>query len=189
MATSYGFLCAQMQEREAAGMGSMAGCALLHEVLLRLLKKEHGESAMILLSLYAEVIPGALAETFIHSRCSAELYNAVVSKKSVAYDMMLHRVFLRTAPEPLRTHLLGFLANFSETAQWLNDLLDADDDIERNQINFVHSIGIDLPTARTRIGSAFPALWSRARSMPPDIADALATRLRDPVATLVQVLP
>lgn len=189
MATLYGFIQQHKAEREAAGLGSMMGALLAQAALRRLLRTGHNEAATVLLELYAEVIPGALAETLARGRGSAGLYRAVVQRKAVAYDMMLHRIFLRTIPDTIQTPLLHFLAQYSETAQWLNDLNDVEEDAKRGQLNIVTISGNDTEEVQRRIASSFRHLWEQAHSLPEPVRTALAVRLRDPVAKLTATLP
>lgn len=188
MATLYGFLSEIRQEREAAGLGCMMGALLAQAAVRRLLRTGHEEAASILLDLYAGVIPGALAETLAQGKGSAGLYHTVVYGKSVAYDMMLHRMFLRTVPDDIQTPLLDFLARYSETAQWLNDLCDVEDDRARGQLNFVIISGDDRQAVQQRIGSSLRQLWHQAGSLPEQVRNALAVRLRDPVARFAATL-
>lgn len=189
MPTLHHFLCQYVEEREAAGLGSMMGCFIAQEAVYRILNRCPPDTALLLLQLYAEIVPGAMAEILAQGMHSADVYKAVVQRKSVAYDMMLHRVFLQTAPHDIQTILLQFLSVFSETAQWLNDFTDRDDDLQRQQLNFVHSTGIDEKTAYNRIAAAFIRLWHKARILPAHIRNALAMRLRDPVALLLSSAP
>jgi hypothetical protein len=189
MPTLYGFIREQTKEREAAGLGSMMGALLSQAALRRLLRTGHREAALILLELYADVIPGALAETLARGRGSPDLYKAVVQRKSVAYDMMLHRSFLRTAPHELQLPLLHFLGQYSETAQWLNDLNDEEEDKEREQLNIVTLSGMCREHTQQRIASSFRALWQQACTLPEPVRNALAVRLRDPIAKLIATFP
>ncbi|NIO85210.1 MAG: hypothetical protein GTN53_32180, partial [Candidatus Aminicenantes bacterium] len=91
----YGFLANRMEEREAAGLSSMMGNLVLNMSLRLLLKEGYAESVDLLMSTYSTVISGALAETLFKASDNLDIYHSIVKGKSVAYDMMLHQVFLR----------------------------------------------------------------------------------------------
>lgn len=188
MPTLHNFLCTTTTEREASGLGSMMGSFVAQEAFRQLINKGYSDTALLLFQLYANVIPGAMAELCVQGNHSIELYNAIVQRKSVAYDMMLHHTFLRTVPNHLQTPLLQFLAEFSEVAQWLNDLMDREDDWQRQQLNFLHTAHIDEMTASLRIAEAFLQLWDKACTLPNHLRNALAMRLHDPITVLLSAM-
>lgn len=184
--TLYGFLTDKMSDREAAGLSSMMGNLLLNASLRLLNKQGYTESADVLMRIYADVIPGALAEAL--SRCSVNysLYQRIIKHKSVAYDMMLHQVFLRQVIPSLRFNILHLLADLSETAQWLNDLCDDEDDQARNQLNILRISRMNRYVVFGMVAHSLQKIWQDALVLPSNIRDAMANRLKDLVRLLIQ---
>ena len=163
----------------------MAGNLVYNSALKLMYKNGYNESAGNLIQLYSEVIPGALTEAFTKGNKDYNLYSKIIQRKSVSYDMMLNKVFLRTVNEKLRTNLEKLLAGFSETAQWLNDLMDYEDDKERNQLNVLNCSGISQYSIYGKIALSFYDTWINAKEFNKDLQNSIAARLIDPVNKLI----
>lgn len=176
----YGYLATRMEAAEAAEINGLMGGLIYSAALRKLYRLGYAESADLLLSVYSDVFPGALAEAFCAGRpVSYEVYQAVVRHKAVAYDMMLHRVFFRQAEPGLRAGALRFLAEYSEAAQWLNDLCDEKDDRTRGQMNILNCPGQNAESVFQRILASFQGMWESSRDLFPPLRDVMAVRLFD----------
>jgi hypothetical protein len=183
--TLYGSLITKVNDREASGLCTMMGNLVYQNALRILIKKEYKESADILMQLYSEVISGALMEAFAKGNADYNLYSIIIKQKSVAYDMMLNKVFFRTVEPNLRKFLIKLLAEFSETAQWLNDLMDYEDDMKRNQLNILCDYGINKYSLYSKIANSFYDIWLKTNGLNKDLQNAMAARLIDPVNKLM----
>ena len=176
----YGYLIKTMDEAEAADLNALMGGLIYSAALRKLYRLGYAESADMLVNTYSEVFPGALAEAFCVGRpLTYEVYRAVVRHKAVAYDMMLHRVYFRQAEPRLRGEALKFLAEYSESAQWLNDLCDEQDDRTRGQMNILNCPGQDRESVFQRILASFRGIWENSRGVFPPLRDVMAVRLFD----------
>lgn len=184
----YGHLIQKFDAGRAGGLSTLMGGLVMNGALRRLLKKGYTESADALMALYSEVFPGALAEALrIGTAIPEDLYRTIVRRKSVAYDMMLHRVFFRRVEPALRSRILQFLAGYSETAQWLNDLCDEKDDLARGQLNILAIPGMDQETAFMRIVSSIFHLWRSICDLPLAVRDVMALRLYDSIKKFKEI--
>ena len=185
MKTLYGSLVSETNEREAAGLCTMVGNLVYQNALRFLIKGGHGESAEILMQLYSEVIPGALMEAFVKDNANYDLYAKIIKRKSVAYDMMLNKIFFGKVEPNLQEYLINILSEFSETAQWLNDLMDYEDDKQRKQLNILNDYGINKYSLYSKISNSLHDIWGKTNELDKDLQNAMAARLIDPLNKLI----
>jgi hypothetical protein len=185
MKTLYGYLVTKVVEREAAGLCTMMGNMVYQNSLKNLIKENYIESANILIQLYSEIIPGALMESFVKGNADINLYEKIIKRKSVKYDMMLNKIYFRTLEPSLRDFMIELLSEFSETAQWLNDLMDYEDDKSRNQLNILNNFEINMYSLYGKIANSFDNIWLKTGILNKDLQNAMAARLIDPVNKLI----
>ncbi|HEX4966715.1 MAG TPA: hypothetical protein VF173_38245 [Thermoanaerobaculia bacterium] len=94
--------------------------------------------------LFARIPPGALAEVVCGAAITRDEYARIVQRKAVAYDMILYQNLLAPADPRSRGPLLAAVAISSEIAQYLNDLMDLEDDAGRRQLNLIRH-GFETP--------------------------------------------
>lgn len=184
----YGYMAGKIKERKAAGLSCLMGNLILNASLRRLYKKGYAESADMLMRIYSDVFPGAFAEALcIGCTVEYDLYMSIIKRKSVAYDMMLHSVFFRSVEPVLRSRILQFLADYSETSQWLNDLCDEEDDFSRGQLNILNVPGMDRDLVFNRIVKSFYSLWKNTSDLLPALRDVIAIRLQDSFKKFLEI--
>lgn len=104
-------------------------------------------------------------------------YHEIVKRKSVAYNMILYRVFLRRAEPGARAALLEILGGLAELSQWLSDLLDERADRAQGQASILSVPGMNRRAAARRIIVELEKLWARSKRLPGPCRDALASRM------------
>lgn len=110
---------------------ALAGFWLLNYGKRRLRASGSIKAADTAEKLFEIIPPGVLVEALHNEPLNEAEYEAVIERKSVSYDMILYRVFLEPAPRALRSRVLKSLGVLSRVAQYLNDLMDSEDDESR----------------------------------------------------------
>lgn len=158
-------------EHAAAGLSAFLGLWLFDRSLDALERKGHERAAAAVRTLFEQIVPGVVAELMWTGGVSAPAYERIVSRKSVAYNMMLYKPFLVGVEPALARHLLSVLADMDLIAQLLNDLNDVAEDAASGQPNAVlHEVYGDVSG---EIRSRTAALVATVGTLPPRLNDAL----------------
>ncbi len=182
----FGHLKDSLDEREAAALSVLMGTWVCNLSMRRLLEKGFLDSAKILLRLSSVVCPGILAESLAREELTPDIYKAVVSRKSIAYNMMYYQIFVLHADQKNRALVLAILASLGEINQWLSDLLDEADDRLRDQVNILSVPDMDRRTVMHNILQSLEETWHRSATLPSPLRDAVASRIYSLIKVMQQ---
>ncbi|HEX6180470.1 MAG TPA: class 1 isoprenoid biosynthesis enzyme, partial [Chitinophagaceae bacterium] len=180
LSTLVGFLRERFSGRPyhaACAQSVFAGLHLFHHVLLRLRELGHQEAAMELSKLFNIASVGLLAECQAGDTLSREVYFQIVRRKSVAYNMMLYKPFLQGTDPVVRNQLLSFFAEMDELAQMINDLIDIDEDQQKDSMNMLTHLPDPIVTINNEIGTRLEKLQELVQLLPPTVRNACSGML------------
>jgi hypothetical protein len=181
----FGHLAGELSVQKAGALSVMTGAWILNASLRRLVGQDCLDAAAIILRLSTQVAPGVLAEALCQRSISLDVYQSIVQRKSVAYDMMLNQIFFRQMDSRIKPALLAALASLSKSGQWLNDLGDAADDHSRGQMNLLAVLNKDRTAVFETIIESLQKLCEKNNSLPSALRDGLASRMMDIVEKLI----
>ncbi|MBW2737727.1 MAG: hypothetical protein JRE64_02525 [Deltaproteobacteria bacterium] len=174
--TLYGGLTEKLNERTAASTCMLIASWLLTACLERLERLEFDETSTMLRRLFRSIVPGAVAELLCPAPLTQPVYDSIIQRKSVGYDMILWRSFLSRVEPMLRHNILKISGELSIMAQWINDCQDVEDDRKRGQPNILLIPEVSLDQICSRIQSTLTRLWVEARTLPNGVKRAFASR-------------
>lgn len=159
------------------------GFCLFNYALRRMHVSPYPECADIVHQLFEVSSVGALAESYVGSTVSEDLYRAIVRRKAVAYNMILYKPFLTEVEAKLRLQLLNILATMDELAQIVNDYSDIEEDQMGKQMNaFTHGV-FDVAALEAEMISRMQELLTSTALLPPSIKGGLAAMLKNTSTT------
>jgi hypothetical protein len=176
--TLYAALREHCDEREAGALSVLLGYWLLNRAAA--LSRAHGlqTTADTMLHLSGVIVPGAVAEVLGRHSQSAEEYRAVVSRKSVAYNMLLYQIATRSIVDTTVAQLLlRVLARWAFVAQVLNDLADRDDDAARDRLNVLNTVRGEPAVVLAGLDRELAAIWNASLTLPAPLRNAMASRI------------
>lgn len=178
----FGYFSERLGERHASGLSVLTGSWILNAALRRMRKKGHTESADLVSTLFESIVPGVIAESACERPVTRGTYRAIVKKKSVAYNMILYRIFLSRVDSELRTRMLRSLELLVESNQWLSDLWDMDEDMARGQVSIFSIPGMTSTKVQREIFQNLRSAWLICQTLPPEVRDALGGRMAQTAA-------
>jgi hypothetical protein len=175
---------------EAAGAQSVfIGFCAFQRVLRRLHDLHEPELARTIGRLFAKIASGILAESQAPPLVGRAAYESVVRRKAVAYNMILSRALLVSAPTAPRLALLRCLHELDFLAQLMNDRRDEAEDRARGQLNAFVCGAYDHDAYPALVRGRLSKLWGRASSLSPTARGAVAALLAHLIATLDEPSP
>lgn len=186
----YGYLLDQhFGQRESAALSGMLGMALLNEVSRILLQKNETSIAETLLRLSCRVYTGMFGESLAERPLRRDVYDHLVSYKSIAYQMFLDHVFFQSVPAPLRSQILTVNAGLVRLAQLIDDLGDEQNDLENGCMTVLSVRGVTRENGLSMATEMVEQVWTDVLRLPEGPRNATATRLVEWVRLLLQNFP
>jgi hypothetical protein len=176
----YGYLLNNnFNQREASALSAMMGMDLLNTCIKRLNEKGLRNSADIILRLSNNVFTGMLGESLYTKPLTEELYYKIIKRKSVAYQMILDHIFLRTIDVSLRSKLLVINSFIVKMGQLTDDLMDQSDDTKHQNFSIMYVEGISKEKIINNIIKLIQTVWDLCLQLEDKLKDAFAVRMAD----------
>jgi hypothetical protein len=176
----YGYLLNnKFKEQEASALSAMIGMGILNSCIKRLCEKSLRDSANIIMRLSNIVFTGMLGESLYTKPLTKELYQKIIKRKSIAYQMMLDHIFLKTINSQLRRILLENNYFIVQIGQLIDDLMDEGEDSKNKTFSILQVEGINKDMIVSDIIKLIESLWQNCSRLEGKIKDVFAARIID----------
>lgn len=171
---------------QACARSSFIGlCAYQHSVT-RLRATGEEPVARLIERLFERISAGITAEWYVPRAIDRAVYDTVVRRKAVAYNMILHRSALASGGGRQRIGVLRALAEMDAIAQLINDFRDVPDDRRRGSMNAFTCGAYEYAAFPALLQNRMARAWSRMSALPPDARNAIAAMYQNLGAPLFQ---
>jgi hypothetical protein len=128
------------------------------------------------------IAPGVAAEALSGACREREVYDAIVARKSTAYNLLLYRVALSgVKDQAVSSRLLTTLSHWAYLAQIMNDFQDFEEDAATGQPNPIRIVG--ETAAAELLRDELERCWQGAQALPKPLRNAFAARLYNTCAS------
>lgn len=173
-------------ERESSALSAMMGMAVYNSCIQYLRKKQQQMVVETLLRLSCHIFSGMLNESIHTKPLSADSYKKIIKSKSIAYQMLLEHVFLKSLPSGKRTALLVLRSKLVEIGQLTDDLIDEKDDIRLNQFSIFLVPEMNREKLLMLILDAMGKLWDDCSHQENDIKNIMGLHLSNWIKLVIK---
>lgn len=174
----------------ACVQSAFIGFSLFHYALRRMRERSYEKCVDDVSRMFDVTSVGILAECMAGPKIDAHVYQQIIRRKSVAYNMILYKPFLAGIEAEMRLKLLRILSAMDELAQIINDYCDVQEDQKTGQVNaLTHGI-YDHTSIEAELLSRMQRLLEAASTLSTEIQDALAAIFENlGITHLLEIMP